>query len=85
MNFLMQFLKILAHPLMMPVYFLLVLFISFGYFSVNPSILLYLLLFVFITISLLPGLSLYMAGRTGLISRPLDPKGKDKRIAFLLL
>lgn len=77
--------KLFTHPLLMPVYFLLVLFVAFDFFSINGRGLTSLLFFVFVSVSLLPGISLYIAGRTKLLSDPFDPVGNDKKIAFLLL
>lgn len=70
---------------MMPIYFLLVMFAAFGFFGINGRGLATLFLFVFISVSLLPGISLFVAGRTKLLSNPLDPIGKDKKITLFLL
>lgn len=69
----------------MPFYFLLTLFSVFNLFSINGNSLIYILIFVFVTVSLLPAVSLYIAGKTKLIEDPLDPIGRDKRIALLLM
>lgn len=70
---------------MMPVYFLIVLFVAFGYFGADNKTLFHLLFFVFVSVSFLPAISLLVAARTKLVNNPLDPEGKDKIITLILL
>ncbi|MDR2980378.1 MAG: hypothetical protein LBV02_08080 [Bacteroidales bacterium] len=82
---LQQIFKLFTHPLMMPVYFLIVLFVAFGYFGANNKALFHLLFFVFVSVSFLPAISLLVAARTKLVDNPMDPMGKDKIITLILL